>query len=154
MFYSLLRCGCLWMEDYISLLWDYLCLFYPWVVSQHQHQFFFCRKYHLIDTNTIFKNPYRFETWMGCRTKIGWELLLSLDVFFWCPLGSYLCKHAGGYLVTTEACTTPHLTSRVRVVWRSESSLKLSALGRYVIIRKWRDAQCIHRENMVHLIGL
>ena len=41
MFYSLLRCGWLWMGDHLSLLWDDLCLFYPWVGSQQQHQHFF-----------------------------------------------------------------------------------------------------------------
>ena len=30
----------------------------------------------------------------------------------WCPLGSNLCKHAGGQSVTTEACTSPYLTGR------------------------------------------
>ena len=28
----------------------------------------------------------------------------------WWPLGGYLCKHAGDHSVTTEACSSPHLT--------------------------------------------
>ena len=44
------------------------------------------------------------------------------------PLGSYFCKHAGDHSVTTEACSPPHLTCLVCVVWRPESLMELSAL--------------------------
>ena len=49
-------------------------------------------------------------------------------VALWCPLGSYLCKHAGDHSVTTEACTPPHLSRLVCVVGRSKSSLELAEL--------------------------
>ena len=44
---------------------------------------------------------------------------------FWCPLGSNLSKHAGRHWVTTESCAW---LAQVCVVWRSGSSLELSAL--------------------------
>ena len=56
-----------------------------------------------------------FTIWMGSvrpiliklRTFSIWGFLY-LSV--WCPLGSYLCKHDGDHSVTSEVCSSPHLT--------------------------------------------
>ena len=75
------------------------------------------------------KNPCTFKTGMGFVGKI----LIKLETYFiWgflqlllsCPLGSSLCKHAGGQSKITEVSTS---LAWVCVVWRSESSMELSA---------------------------
>ena len=64
----------------------------------------------------IFKT-YWFKIWMG---SVG-PILINLGTYsiwgflqlpVWCPLGSYLCKHAGDHSVTTEACSSSQLTCR------------------------------------------
>ena len=62
------------------------------------------------------KIPCWFKIWMGfvgpILIKLGtssvWGFLYSP---VWWPLECYLCKHAGDHSVTTEACSSPHLTS-------------------------------------------
>ena len=72
------------------------------------------------------KNSCWFKIWMvfagPMLRKLGNSSIWSfLYLPVWCPLVSYLCKHAGDHSVTTEVCSSPHLTSRVWVcvVWRS-----------------------------------
>ena len=76
----------------------------------------------------IKKLTFRFKIWMSFVGQILIKLVTLyirgfLQLFLWCPLGSNLCKHAGGDPVTTDACT-----SLSRVVWRSGRSLELSAI--------------------------
>ena len=60
------------------------------------------------------KSPCRFKTWLGFVGQILIKLRTSSICFssvaVWCPLRSNLCKHAGDHSVTTEACTSPHIT--------------------------------------------
>ena len=56
-----------------------------------------------------------FKIWMGFVGPILIKLWTSsIWGFLWWPLwrspGNCLCKHAGDHLVTTEACSPPHLT--------------------------------------------
>ena len=88
-------------------------------------------------TQNLQKNPCGFKTWMGfvwqIVIKLGtssiWVFLVT-DLLFDVILGvTYENK-----LVTNESA--PHLTSlaRVCVLWRSESSLELSALWKIIVI--------------------
>ena len=86
--------------------------------------------------NKIFK---RFH--VGLKLEWGlwdkyWFYLRFPLVGLWCPLGSNLCKRAGGHSMTTEACTS---LAQVCVVWRSGSSLELSALCLKVMILRRID---------------
>ena len=61
------------------------------------------------------QNSCWLKIWMGFVGQILIKLWTSsiwgfLWLPVWWPLGSYLCKHAGDYSVTTEACSSPHLT--------------------------------------------
>ena len=137
--HSLLRCSWLWMGNnlyfgitYSGFIPRTLPVFA--VGPQHLHRYFYlCQKYHLNDTNIIFKQiQYRFKIWMGSVGQIFIELETSFirgfrQLSLWCPLRSNLCRHTGGHSMTTEACTS---LARVCVVWRSGSSLELSALCR------------------------
>ena len=60
-------------------------------------------------------NSCWFKIWMGFVGPILIKLWTSsiwcfLYLPVWWPLGGYLCKHAGDHSVTTEACSSPHLT--------------------------------------------
>ena len=115
--HSLLRFRWLWVKDNSCLLWHYLCLFYPKNTSC------LCRG---ATTNIDFV--------IDVKNIIVGQRLILLETSFirgflqlplWCPLGSNLCKHAGGHSVTTESCTS---LAYVCVVCMSGSSLELSAL--------------------------
>ena len=66
-------------------------------------------------TQNLQNNSCWFKIWMGF---VGQILIKSGTSFIrgfpwlpvWCTLGSNVCKHAGGHSVTTEACTSSHLT--------------------------------------------
>ena len=105
-------------------------LYLPWGLSTNIDFLYLCQKYHLKETNKIFKNVMDVENlnWV-CRTYIDkvWNIFHSRfsSVAPWCLLGSNLSKHVGSHSVTTEAC---NYLAPVCVVWRSGSPLELSAL--------------------------
>ena len=111
--------GCEWRTTYVyfGVTYVYFILrifpgfFAVW--SQCQHRFLlFMSKNHWKDTSNFFvKNPCRFKTWIGFIGQILIKLEMSLIRGFLqlplsYPLGSNLCKHAGGHSVTTESCTS------------------------------------------------
>ena len=60
-------------------------------------------------------NSCWFKIYIGFVWPILCKLWTSsmwgfLKLPFWWHLGSYLCKHAGDRSVTTEACSSPHLS--------------------------------------------
>ena len=83
------------------------------VEPQFWHQdFLFCQKHHLKDTYKIFKKFHvglkfkwslYYQYWGSCEC-------LPFEVFFSCLCDGLLCKHAGDHSMTTEACSSPHLT--------------------------------------------
>ena len=137
--HSLLRCGWLWVGDNLCLLWDYLSmsalsleylLYLPWGPSTNT-DFFVQVKNVIWRTQTkSSNNSTLYKTLLGF---VG-QILIQMEIFFiWgflqlpfrFPLGSNLCKYAGGHSVTTEACTS---LAAVCVVWRPGSSVELSAI--------------------------
>ena len=73
---------------------------------QCQHQFFYLSKNFLSEeVNKIFKknNKCRFKTWIDkyWLSRICPPFGFS-QLRLWCPLGSNICKHAGGHSGTTE----------------------------------------------------
>ena len=70
---SLLGCGRLWVGDNLFLLWDYLCLLYPYSIScfavgpQYHHRcFYFCQKHHLKVANKILEKFH-----VGLKLELG-----------------------------------------------------------------------------------
>ena len=131
--------GCGWGTTSVNFAITCVC-FIPRILPlfavglQYQHRFFLFTSKISFEAHTckqnFEKNPRRFKTWMGFAGQILIKLETSvirgfLQLPLWCPLGSSFCKHGGGQSVTTGACTS---LARVCVVWRSGSSLELSAL--------------------------
>ena len=123
--------------DNLCLLCDYLCLRYPENTSCFCRGvpvpasfFYLCKKFRLKDTNRSLKIPCMFDTWM----EFVRQILIEFETYFisgfrqsplWCHLGSNVCKYADGHSVTTEVRTS---FAAACAVWRSGSSLELSAL--------------------------
>ena len=129
------RFRCEWGTSSVSFGITYAC-FIPRILPffamglWYQHRFFMFRISFEGHKQSLWRNPRSFKSWLGFAEQIQIKLGTSfiqgfLQLPFWCPLGSNLCKQNGGQSVTTEACTS---LARVCVVWRSESSLGLSAL--------------------------
>ena len=109
--------GCEWGTTSVYFGITYICFIpskLPVFAVEPQYRLF-CQKYHLKDTYKIFKKIYislKFEWglkdqyWLSCER-------LPFEFFWlpvWWPLWNYLCKHADDHSVTTEACSSPHLT--------------------------------------------
>ena len=94
---------------------------------QYQHRFFIYIKISR-EGHKIFKKTCKLKTWVGFVGQIlCWTNFIRgfLQLTPWYPHWSNLCKRVGDCSVTTEACTS---LSRVCAVWKSGSSLELSAL--------------------------
>ena len=99
---------------YVSFIPSRLPIFA--VEPQYQHRYFFIFvKYIIWRTQNLQKISCWFKIWVGCvgliLVKLGTSSIPGfLQLPVWCPLGCYLSKHAGDHSMTTEACSSPHLT--------------------------------------------
>ena len=127
--HSLLKCGWLWAGDNLYLLWDYqfgfILRILPAFAVEPQYQYcFFCLFFFIfffINIKNIIwrtqtkssKIPCMCTTWMGFVGQLMNKLETSfircfLQLPLWCPLGSNLCKHAGGHSVTNKQRVLMH----------------------------------------------
>ena len=132
--------GCEWGATSIYFGITYVCFIsirIPVLTLGPQYQhciFLFLSKVPFEGYTQSLKNIHvgcRFKTWMGFVGQISnWELL-PFEVFFSCPFDALLGVTYANMLVVTQwpLKRAPFLTSPagVFVVWRSESSLELSA---------------------------